>query len=147
MAKKHTVRLSNSERETLHGYIKRQSGTSTRVRRAHILLKADADGPAWPDTRIAEAFDCSVTTVENVRKRLVFHGFDVALRGKKRDSPPVASKFTGEKTAELLALRTGEPPEGYANWSLRLLARKAVELCIVDSLSHEHARRVLKKAG
>ena len=137
MAKKHTVRLSDSEREILHGYIKRQSGTSTRVRRAHILLKADADGPAWPDTRIAEAFDCSVTTVENVRKRLVFHGFDVALHGKKRDVPPVGAGTRGRNRG-VARVADGEPPRGYANWSLRLLARKAVELCIVDSLSHEH---------
>ena len=59
--------------------VKKLKGTSQKVRRAQILLKADADGPAWTDARIAEAFGCRVQTVENLRERLVTEGFELAL--------------------------------------------------------------------
>ena len=71
MNKKYIVRLSDEEREACQGIVKRLKGTSEKVKRAQILLKADADGPNWPDAKIAEAFGCSVRTVENLRERLV----------------------------------------------------------------------------
>ena len=71
MHKKYIVRLTEAERKTLNEVIKKLKGTSQKVRRAHILLKADVDGPAWTDARIAEAFDCRVLTIENLRTRLV----------------------------------------------------------------------------
>ena len=88
MIKKYIVRLTDEERETLAGVVKKLSGSSQKVRRAQILLKADADGPCWPDSKIAEAFNCRRQTVENLRKRLVTEGFDTALNGKKRTTPP-----------------------------------------------------------
>ena len=79
------------------------------------------------------------------RKRLVTEGFETALNGKIRESPPTAPLLDGEKEAKLIALRLGTPPKGFANWSLRLLAEKAVELEIVESVSYETVRRTLKK--
>ncbi|MFC1763161.1 hypothetical protein ACFL6U_13920 [Planctomycetota bacterium] len=64
MHKKYIVRLTKTERKTLEDVIKKLKGTSQKVRRAHILLKADVNGPAWTDARIAEAFDCRVKTIE-----------------------------------------------------------------------------------
>ena len=61
--------------------------------------------------------------------------------------PPVPKLLNGEQEAHIIALRTGPPPKGYANWSLRLLARRVVELEIVESVSHETIRRMLKKTG
>ena len=58
MYKKYIVRLTNEERESLRSVIKKLKGSSQKVRRAQVLLKADADGPGWTDVRIAEAFDC-----------------------------------------------------------------------------------------
>ena len=84
MNKKYIVRLSDEERGVCQGIVKRLKGTSEKVKRAQILLKADADGPGWPDAKIAEAYDCSVRTVENLRERLVTAGFDAALERKKR---------------------------------------------------------------
>ena len=117
------------------------------MRRAQILLKADADGPAWTDQRIADALSCRTKTVENIRQRCVLEGFERALERKQRESPPVPKLLDGEQEARIIALRLSPPPKGYANWSLRLLARRVVELEIVESVSHETIRRTLKKTG
>lgn len=147
MNKKYIVDLTDDERSSLREVVRKLKGTSQKVRRANILLKADACGPGWTDARIAEAFDCRTKTVENVRQRFVESGFDEALRGKKRDSPPTAKLLDGEQEAKIIAMRLGTPPKGYAKWTLRLLARKVVELEIVDSISYQTVRRTLKKTG
>lgn len=145
MQKKYLVRLTDQERGVLEDVTKKLKGTSQKVRRAQILLKADADGPAWTDKQIAEAFSCRTKTVENVRQRLVERGFEETLNGKKRAKPPIEKRLDGEQEAKIIAMRLGPPPEGYANWTLRLLARKVVELEIVESVSRETVRRTLKK--
>jgi len=145
MEKKYIVRLTDEERETLRRVVKKLSGSSQKVRRAHILLKADADGPSWTDKRIAEAFSCRTKTVENIRQRLVMEGFEVALNGKQREKPPTEKRLDGKQEAKVIALRLGNPPPGFANWSLRLLAERVVELGIVESVSHETVRKTLKK--
>ena len=145
--KKYIVRLTPEEREVCVETIRKLNGSSERVRRAQILLKADADGPGWTDQQIADAFSCRTNTVENVRQRCVLEGFERALERKQRASPPVPKLLDGEQEAQVIALRTGPPPKGYANWSLRLLARRVVELAVVESISHETVRRTLKKTG
>ena len=145
--KKYIVRLTAEEREVCLETIRKLNGSSERVRRAQILLKADADGPGWTDQQIADAFSCRTNTVENVRQRCVLEGFERALERKPRASPPVPKLLDGEQEAQVIALRTGPPPKGYANWSLRLLARRVVELAVVESISHETVRRTLKKTG
>jgi len=147
MPKKYIVRLTDEERGELIQVVKKLKGTSQKVRRANILLKADAEGPNWTDQRIAEAFLCRTKTVENVRQRLVERGFDETLNGAQRATPPIPKVLDGKQEAKVLALRLGPPPKGYANWSLRLLARQVVELQLVDSVSHETIRRTLKKTG
>jgi hypothetical protein len=147
MQKKHIVRLNEDERQQLDTVIKKLSGSSQKVRRAHILLKADADGPAWTDAKIAEAFGCRTKTVENIRQRFVEFGFQQTLDGKKRAEPAVPKCLTGEEEAKIIATRLGKPPKGYANWSLRLLAEKVVELGICQSVSHETVRQTLKKTA
>jgi hypothetical protein len=145
MNKKYLVRLSDEERSTCQEVIKKLKGSSQKVRRAQILLKADADGPAWPDLKIAEAFNCRVQTIESLRKRLVIEGFELALEGKKRQEPPIPAKLDGEGEAKLIALRLGKPPAGYGRWTLQLLADELVALEVVDSISHETVRTTLKK--
>ena len=73
--------------------------------------------------------------------------FQETLEGKKRSTPPTEKLLDGEQEAKVIATRLGPPPKGYANWTLRLLARKVVELEIVDSISHETVRRTLKKTA
>lgn len=147
MQKKYIVRLTDQERDELRDVVKKLKGTGQKVRRAQILLKADADGPNWTDKRIAEAFSCRTRTVEKIRQRLVERGFDETLHRVERAEPPVAKLLNGEQEARIIATRLGAPPKGYANWSLRLLARKVVELKIVDAVSHETVRRTLKKTA
>jgi Homeodomain-like domain len=145
MYKKYVVRLSEDERRVCQEVVRKLNGSSQKVRRAQILLKADADGPAWPDVKIAEAFNCRVQTIENLRKRLVTESFELALEGKKREAPPTPPKLDGEGEAKLIALRLGKPPAGYGHWTLQLLADELVALEVVDSISHETVRKALKK--
>ena len=147
MQKKYIVRLSRKERGILEEIVKKFKGSSQKVRRAQVLLKADVKGGAWTDIRIAEADGCRRQTVEVIRQRFVERGFQEALEGKKRSTPPTEKLLDGQQEAKVIATRLGPPPKGYANWTLRLLARKVVELEIADSISHETVRRTLKKTG
>ena len=145
MRKLYVVRLTKQERVELQGVVKKLKGTGQKVRRAQILLKADADGPNWTDQRIAEAYSCRTRTVERLRQRFVEQGFEETLNRTERKQPPVAKLLNGDQEARIIATRLGPPPKGYSNWTLRLLARKVVELEIVDSVSYETVRRTLKK--
>ena len=147
MNKKYIVRLSDAEREVCENIVKKLKGSSQKLRRAQMLLKADADGPGWTDEKICQAFGCRVQTVENLRKRFVMEGFELALEGRKRETPPTAPILDGEAEAKVIALRLGRPPAGYGRWSLRLLAEQVVELEIVASISHETVRQTLKKTA
>ncbi len=147
MNKKYIVRLSDQERETCTEVVKKLKGTSQKVRRAHMLLKADVDGPGWTDPKIAEAFGCRIQTIENLRKRLVTKGFERALHGKKRKTPPNPPRLDGRGEAKMIAMRLGKPPAGYGRWTLHLLAEELVALEVVDSISHETVRQTLKKTG
>jgi len=75
-------------------------------------LKADADGPVWTDEKISEAFGCRVQTVESIRKRLVTESFELALEGRKRQTPPTPPILNGEAEAKVIAMRLGKPPAG-----------------------------------
>lgn len=147
MEKKYIVRLSDTERETCIEVIRKLKGTSQKVRRAQILLKADADGSAWTDGQIAEAFCCRTRTVEDIRQRFVERGFEQTLERKKSPVSAAQKLLDGAQEAKVIAMRLGAPPKGYANWTLRLLARKVVELKITESISHETVRQTLKKTA
>ena len=145
MAKKYIVRLTEEEKTLLEDVVKKLKGSSQKVMRAQILLKADANGPNWTDERIVEAFGCRRQTVEGVRERLVTEGFETVLNGKKRLNPPREKLLSGEQEAELIALRLGAPPAGYGSWTLQLLKNNMIALEIVENISHETIRQTLKK--
>ena len=145
MQKKYIVRLTDEERNQLHKIVKTLKGTPSKVKRANILLKADAEGPCWTDQQIADAFNCRTKTVENVRQRLVNEGFELALNGCPHPNPHRARQLDGEQEAKLIAMRLGPPPKGYGQWSLRLLAEQLVVLEVVEHISHETVRKTLKK--
>ena len=146
MQKKHVVRLTDAEREILNVLVKKKRVSSQKVLRARVLLKADSDGPRWTDAEIANAFDCRTKTVENIRERFVTEGFEMTLDGKPKRR--VRGKLLdGGQEAAIIALRLGQAPKGFANWTLRLLAEQAVALEIVESVSHETLRGTLKKTG
>jgi hypothetical protein len=147
MKKKYIVRLSAKERRVLREVVKKLNGSSQKVRRAQMLLKADVAGPGWTDEQIAEAFDSRTRTMEKLRERFVTEGFEQTLHGKQREKPATEKILSGKQEAQVIAMRLSRPPKGYANWTLRLLARKLVELEIVPSISHETVRTTLKKTG
>ncbi|REJ76648.1 MAG: helix-turn-helix domain-containing protein [Planctomycetota bacterium] len=140
--KKYVVELSDEERAVCREVVEKLKGTSQKVKRANILLKSDE---GWTDEKIADAFNCRRQTVENVRRRLVECGFEQTLNGKKRAQPPVSKLLDGEQEARIIAMRLGEPPKGFGKWTLRLLARKVVELEIAETVSHQTIGRTLKK--
>lgn len=147
MSKKYIVRLTSDERKELEDLVSKGRAQAYKIKHAHVLLKADADGPAWIDEAIAEAFCCHKRTVEGIRKRLVLQGLEAALERKKRATPPRERILDGEKEARLIALSCGQPPEGRSRWTLELLADKMVELNIVDHISSQTVRRTLKKTS
>jgi hypothetical protein len=147
MQKKYVVRLSDEERNQLAEIVRKFKGSSQKVRRAQILLKADAGGPDWTDQQVADAFGCRRQTVENVRRNLCERGFSQTLNGVVRQQPATPKLLDGQQEAKIIATRLGKPPAGYANWTLRLLARQVVELSIVESISHETVRQTLKKTA
>ena len=134
-----------------HVYLKKMitSGTESarKLTHARILLKADIGefDPAYTDKQIQEAVEVSISTIERTRETFALEGLEAALTAKKRSEPSKPRKFDGEKEAHLIALACSAPPEGYASWSLRLLADRMVELNHFSSISHESIRKVLKK--
>jgi transposase len=140
MAKYYIVTLDSDEREILQNMINAGTERARKLTHARILLKANE---GWKDEDICKALDVGIATVERVRKRLVLEGLEAALN-RRRPQRKYSRKFDGEQEARLIAVTCGPPLEGCGRWSLRLLADRVVELKIVDSVSHETIRQVLK---
>jgi hypothetical protein len=147
MNKKYLVRLDDAERGSLTELIRKGKAAAYKIKHANILLKVDANGPAWSDEKTADAFGCHANTVRNVRQRLVEQGLDAALDRKKQEHPSREKIFDGKKEARLIATSCSEPPEGRSTWTLQLLADRMVELEIVDSVSATTVGRTLKKTN
>ena len=145
--KKYIVTLSKNEREVLSALTSKGKHKAQKILNALILLGCD-DGDYQmkrsTNKEISYILNTSMRKVERVKKRFVLEGLDIALNGRKR-SRIYAKKVDGDFEAHLVALSCSEPPEGFARWSLRLLADKVVELEYIDSISHETIRRILKK--
>ena len=147
MNKKYIVRLTDKEWAICEATIKTETGKSQKLRRATILLKADADGPGWTDAKISEAVGCRTRTVENVRQAFVRDGFEAALARNTPATSPTPKRLDGAGEARLIALRLGPPPAGFGQWTLRLLAEQLVELEVVDATRPETVRQTLKNSG
>jgi transposase len=141
MVKKYHVHLTDSEREALQRLISVGKGAARRLAHARILLKADQ---GLPDDEIMAAVEVSRPTVERVRKRCVEEGLEAAL-DPRRPARPRLRKLDGAQEARLIAVACSPAPDGQERWSLRLLANRVVELAIVEAISHETVRQVLKK--
>ena len=145
--KKYVVRLSAEERSRLAALIHKGKRPAQLLTKARILLKADVSeaGEGWSDSRIAQALDTSIPTIERTRRQLVEEGFDAVLTRKTNPNSAPRRIFDGVAEAKLIALTCGPAPAGYAKWSLRLLERQVVELQIVESASDNTIGRTLKK--
>ena len=145
--KLYKVTLLANEREELEAIAHKGSHQSQRVINALILMNCDEGEfndhrPRGED--VANILRISMRKVDRVKKRFVEEGLDAAL-GRQQSQRSYERKADGEFEAHLVAMSCGEPPKGFARWSLRLLADRAVELEYIDSISHETVRRVLKK--
>ncbi|HVP98902.1 MAG TPA: helix-turn-helix domain-containing protein [Roseiarcus sp.] len=144
--KKYVVRLSEEERARLEEFIRRGKRAGHLLTKARILLKADVSdaGDGWSDSRISEALDTSIATVERTRRQLVEEGFEAVLTRKYNPNSAPRRIFDGAAEAKLIALACGPAPAGCSKWTLRLLEEKVVELQIVESASDNTIGRTLK---
>jgi len=145
--KLYIVELTLEERQMLDE-LTLSKASMERRKRAQILLKADvgehSDG-GWTDDLIAEVVNCSIKTVGRARKRCVQEGVAATLAPKTQRAPSVVRKLDGRGEAQLIAIACGDPPEGRARWTCRLLADKLVELEVVEAISHKTVWVTLKK--
>ncbi len=143
--KKYIVKLSEEEREELQELIAKGQASARKLAHARILLKADSSegGPGWNDQRIAEALEVSIATIERVRERLVEESLAAALN-RHRSGTLRLRKLDGEQEAYLIALTCSQPEEGQQRWTLQRLSDKLVELRLVESISRETVRQVLR---
>jgi hypothetical protein len=148
LPKKYKVTLTEEERQRLQQLIRSGRTPARTLTRARVLLKADeGDGrAAWTDQQISAAVEVGRATIERIRQRLVEEGFETALYSR-RPGRRYPHKLDGEAEAHLVAVACGAPPEGRARWTIRLLAGRLVELGVVESVSRETIRRVLKKTS
>jgi len=144
----YTVKLSEEERQQLKQLVSSGEAPARKIRRAHILLKTDqgAGGPQWTYQAIVAAFDVSEETISAIRRSYTAGGLAAALN-RKLPEREYAHCLDGEQEAQLIALACGQPPDGHAQWSLRLLAHRFVELGYGETVSHETVRQVLKKTN
>lgn len=145
--KKFIVKLSGEERAQLTGMISKGKAAAKTLLKARILLKADQGeaGEGWLDEEICEALDTNVCMVSRTRQTFVGQGLDAVLTRKQRETPPVAPIFDGAAQAQLIALACSEAPEGYAHWTIRLLAGHVIERKIVERAHFNTVGRALKK--
>ncbi len=139
------IRLTAEERAVLERVAHTGTRTAHARTRAHVLLRADADGPdGWTDGRIAEALGINRMTVSRVRARFAAEGLDATLH-RKRPTGRQHRKLDGAQEARLVALACSAPPEGQARWTMRLLADRLVELEVVASIDPATVCRTLQK--
>lgn len=143
---RYKVTLTKEEHEHLKSLLDKGKHSSQQYRNACILINSDEGpyGDKLSNEHIAKVLHINTKTVERVRQRFVEEGFDECIK-RKPYPKKIPSKADGDFEAHLVALSCSEAPEGYARWSLRLLADKMVELKYTDSISHETVRQVLKK--
>ncbi len=144
---RYKITLTEEERKDLKSITSKGKHRSQKLINALILLNCDEGGfqtKRSTNEQVAGVLKISMKKIDRVKKRFVEEGLDVALNGHK-GKRVYEKKADGDLEAHLVALSCSEPPEGFARWSLRLLADRAVELNYIDSISYETVRRVLKK--
>lgn len=149
MAPRYRVTLTEEERTDLEKLTRNGKTGAKRFIYARALLLCDAGpcGPRWTVSDVARALGVSSRTIEHLKQRFVEDGLEVALERKAQDKPPRGIIFDGAFEAHLISLACSEAPKGYARWTVRLLADKAVELKYAPKISHMTVQRILKKTN
>lgn len=148
--KKYKVTLSNEERKELQGIVKKGKRKAQTIRNALILLNCDEGefGDKIKNEDVARVLKIGDRTIDRLKKTFVEEGFDIAVHGRTEVGPRYHKRIIdGEVEAHLVSLCCSDPPEGFAQWSLRLLADQMVELKYVETVSYETIRRTLKKTN
>ena len=145
--KKHHVKLDSEEREELAALARKHNGAAIKVKRAKALLTIDCGGggPAATDREASAGSGLAVRSIERLRARACEVGPIGALERKRRETPPVAAKVTGEVEATMVKIACSDAPEGRGSWTMDLIAGRLVELGLVESISGETVRVTLKK--
>ena len=145
---KYVIELGAEDKAKLKEIVSKGKSPARTILRANILLASDKENEKYMTiSEISKAYHTTPTTVKNVRASYCEKGLEATINRKKRETPPVPAKVTGEVEAHVVALSCGEPPEGYSKWSLRLLAERTVELGYIDSISHVTVSTILKKTN
>lgn len=143
---KYKIELNSEDRAELIDIVTKGTSPARMILRANILLASDSQNERYMTaSEIARTYHTSHTTVRTVKASYCEKGLEATINRKKRETPPVPAKVTGDVEARIIALACGEPPEGYSKWTLRLLAEKTVELGYVESISHVTVSGILKK--
>jgi transposase len=142
MATRYIINLTEDERFALEDLSSRKRVSKLKAQRAQILLKADE---GITDTEVADELGVGTATVERIRKRAVLEGIEAALDRRRQQRISRPPKLDGRGEAHLVRLACSDPPDGFARWTLTLLADKLVELEVVDSISRTTIHRRLKK--
>ena len=145
---RYTIKLTKAEVDNLMGIINRGSHTSQTYRAAYILLNCDEGeySDKVVNEQISKVLKVGMRTIDRIKKKFFEEGLESALE-RRPTSRIYSSKVDGDIEAKLVTLCCSKPPEGFAKWSLRLLADKMVELNYVESISHVTVRNVLKKTN
>ena len=146
--KQNEIKLSAAQIKELEKFCRTGVHSAKLIKRAQIILLLDTskNSKAVKFEEIAQRLNVSLTTITKVKAAFILSASVCAfLQRKKRDTPPVEPKITGEIQARIIALACSEVPEGCARWTVRLIAEKSVELKLVKSLSHMSVHNLLKK--
>ena len=145
---KYVIELSDKDRALLNEIVSKGTSSARTILRANILLASDKNSKKYMTVaEIAKVYHTTPTTVQTVRTSFCKRGLEETLRRKKRETPPVPAKITGDVEAKVIALACSNPPDGYAKWTLRLLADRTVELGYVETISYVSIARILKKTN
>jgi transposase len=146
---KYSVKLNQGQRKLLEEIVKKGEAPARKITHANILLKTDSgeQGPRWPLKKIQEAFGVGSTLVKMVRKRFVENGIEDAINRREQPERPEKRKIDGKQEAHIIAVLCTEKPEGQEKWTLRALTDRIIELEIVEQVSDETVRMVLKKTS
>jgi len=143
---KYNVKLSDDEKKRLKKIIKNGVAPAREILRANILLATDDSRvPKLTVAQVAERYQSTSTTVQTIRKEYALSELESTIKRKKRETPPIEPKITGDVEAHIIALSCSTPPDGFSKWTVRLLADKTVELGYIDSISYVSVSTVLKK--
>ena len=147
--KKHHIKLSREERELLTQLSRRKNAAAIKVQRAKAMLAMDSGnfGPSLTDEDASKISGLSIVSLERLRKRVCEVGPMGALERKPRLTPPVTAKVNGEVEAKMIQIACTDPPTGFSNWTMQLIADRLIELEVVESISGETVRRTLKKTS